>query len=115
MWWFGQKGKGSSSRAQTPVRSRWEDGPPASILKDTTEAQEQEQESLNTKEIEEVKSKLNGLKPMLETLREFNSEASHLVGDQVKALENRLMELTERPVQDRSRSLLEKRGTEGRK
>ena len=109
VWWFGQKGKGSSSRAQTPVRSKWEDGPPASILKNTTEAQEQEQESLNTKEVEDIKLKLAGLKPMLESLKEYSTEASKLVEEQVKKLEGRLMELTERPVQDRIRSLLDKK------
>ena len=109
VWWFGQKGKGSSSRAHTPVRSKWEDGPPASILKNTTEAQEQGQEDLTAKEIEEIKGKLSGLKPVLETLKEHSTEASQLVGDQVKALEMRLQELTERPIQDRIRSLLDKK------
>ena len=109
VWWFGQKGKGSSSRAHTPVRSKWEDGPPASILKSTTEAQEQGQEDLATKEIEELKVKLSGLKPVLETLKEHSTEASQLVGDQVIALETRLQELTERPIQDRIRSLLDKK------
>ena len=106
--------KAQRERSQTPRGNRWDNGPPKSIKPDKEQG-EQEEEQQGEREIEDIRKKLASLQLAQKEVESINKEAVDLMETQVKELKKKLDTLTQKPLQDRITSLLDRKRDRERK